>query len=108
MFRLTSAAAQQVKIAAEQSGTEGMALRLAARENQDGSFAYNMGFDEVADEDIRITCEGVEVIIDPAFEKLLEETTLDFVELDEDGFQFVFLNPLDPTYVPPKKDKEHN
>lgn len=108
MFKLTSAAANQVKIAAEQSGTEGMALRLAARENQDGSFAYNMGFDEISDEDVRINCEGVEVIMDPAFEKLLEEATLDFVELEEEGFQFVFLNPLDPTYVPPKKDKEHN
>ena len=109
MFKLTPAAANQVKIAAEQSGTEGMALRLAARENKDGSFAYNMGFDEPLDEDVRVSTEGVEVIMDPAFEKLLEETTLDFVELDGDeGHQFVFLNPLDPTYVPPKSDKEHN
>ena len=108
MFKVTPAAAEQIKIAAEQSGTEGMSLRFAARENQDGSFAYNMGFDEAAEEDIRITTEGVEVIMDPAFEKLLEETTLDFVELEEEGYQFVFLNPLDPTYVPPKKDKDHN
>lgn len=109
MFKLTPAAAKQVKIAAEQSGAEGMALRLAARENQDGSFAYNMGFDEPVEEDVKIASEGVEVVIDPAFEKLLEETTLDFIELDGDeGHQFVFMNPLDPTFVPPKKDKDHN
>ena len=106
MFKITAAAAQQIKVAAEQGGIEGMALRFAARENQDGSFAYNMGFDNPAEEDQAMSCEGVDVVIDPAFVPLLEETTLDYVELDDGEFHFVFLNPLDPTYVPPKSDKE--
>ena len=106
MFKITSAAAKQIKIAAAQGGTEGMALRFAARENQDGSFAYNMGFDNPTDADESMTCEDVQVVIDPAYMPLLEETTLDFVELDDGDTQFVFLNPLDPTYVPPKEDKE--
>lgn len=106
MFKITSAAAEQIKVAAEQGGTEGMALRFAARENQDGSFAYNMGFDKPTEEDESMTCEDVRVVIDPAYMPLLEETTLDFVELEDGDMQFVFLNPLDPTYVPPKEDKE--
>ncbi|HHH13086.1 MAG TPA: iron-sulfur cluster assembly accessory protein, partial [Thiolapillus brandeum] len=46
MFRITPAAADQIRKAAQQGGTEGMALRLAVRENADGSLSYKMGFDE--------------------------------------------------------------
>ncbi len=104
MFTITPAAAKQIKVAAEQGGTEGMALRMAVRENKDGSFAYHMGFDEAADTDQRICSEGVEVVMDPSFEKYLEECTLDYVEMDDGSWQFVFLNPADPHYVPPKTD----
>lgn len=34
MFTITPAAAKQIKVAAEQGGTEGMALRLAVREKK--------------------------------------------------------------------------
>ena len=37
MFKVTPQAAQQVKVAAEQGGTAGMALRLAAQQRPDGS-----------------------------------------------------------------------
>lgn len=104
MFEITAEAAKQIKVAADQAGTSGMALRLVARENKDGSFAYHMGFDEPADADLRMDFYGVQVIMDPAYEELLEETTLDFILLDgESEAQFVFLNPLDPSYIPPKK-----
>ena len=52
MFKITESAAQQVVQAAKQSGTDGMALRLAARQKPDGSIEYVMGFDEASDEDI--------------------------------------------------------
>lgn len=102
MFGVTAAAANQIRIAAEQGGTEGMALRVVAKENHDGTFDYNMGFDEISETDIQITSEGVDVIMDPAYTELLDQTTLDYVKLDNDEFHFVFLNPLDPSYVPPK------
>lgn len=40
--------------------------------------------------------------MDPAYEKYLDECTLDFVELNPGDWQFIFLNPADPHYVPPK------
>ncbi len=46
MFEITENAAEQVRNAAEQGGTEGMALRMAARMKEDGSIDYLMGFDE--------------------------------------------------------------
>ena len=67
MFRVTQAAAAQVKVAAQQGGTDGMPLRLAARQKPDGSIDYLMGFDEASEEDISLTCEGVEIVMEPEY-----------------------------------------
>jgi iron-sulfur cluster assembly protein len=104
MFKLTAAAALQIIKAARQGGTEGMPLRLAAARNPDGSIDYRIGFDELTDDDIRMTCEGIEVIMAPEQLLLLDETTVDFVELEPGQFHFIFLNPKDPTYRPPHQD----
>jgi iron-sulfur cluster assembly protein len=101
MFKVTQAAAEQVKSAAHQSGTEGMALRLAASRRQDGSIDYKMGFDEVTEDDIRFTSEGVEIVMAPEYVPLLDSATLDFVELQPGERQFIFLNPKDASYVAP-------
>lgn len=104
MFKVTPAAAAQVTQAAKQSGAEGLALRLAATRKDDGSFDYRMGFDSAAEDDIQFRCEGIDIAIAPESIPLLDKTTLDFVELDEGDFQFIFVNPLDPHYTPPKHD----
>ncbi|NEV61686.1 HesB/IscA family protein [Thiorhodococcus minor] len=101
MFKLTAAAAEQVLEAAKQGGTEGMPLRLAAAQNADGSIEYRMGFDELTEDDIRMTCEGVEVIMTPEHAPLLDQATMDYVEMEPGQFHFIFLNPKDPTYTPP-------
>ncbi len=103
MFKVTQAAADQVKQAAHQGGTEGMALRLAASTRQDGTIDYKMGFDEVTDDDIRFTSAGVDVVMAPEYVPLLDDATLDFVELEDGQRQFIFLNPKDPSYVPPSQ-----
>jgi iron-sulfur cluster assembly protein len=104
MFKVTPAAAAQVTQAAQQSGAEGLALRLAATRKDDGSFDYRMGFDEATEDDIQFRSEGVDIAIAPEYVPLLDKTTLDFVALDEGDSQFIFLNPLDPNYVPPQDD----
>ena len=101
MFKVTPQAAQQVKVAAEQGGTAGMALRLAAQQRPDGSIDYRMGFDEGTEDDIRFSSEGVQIVMAPEFVPLLDNATLDFVELEPGEHQFIFLNPKDPSYVPP-------
>lgn len=103
MFKVTEAAAAQVKQAAGLSGTAGMALRLAAQQKPDGSIDYLMGFDETREDDIRIDAFGVEIVMAPEYVPLLDEAEMDFVELEEGEEQFVFHNPKDPTYVPPKE-----
>ena len=101
MFKLTPAAAEQVLKAAKQGGTEGMCLRLAAGQNPDGSIDYRMGFDDLTEDDIRLTSEGVDVVIAPEHVPLLDQTVMDYVELEPGQFHFIFLNPKDPTYRPP-------
>ena len=101
MFKVTQAAAIQVKVAARQGGTDGMPLRLAAQQKADGSIDYLMGFDEVTEEDIRVTSEGVEIVMAPEYVPLLDEALMDYVELEPGEHQFIFINPKDANYSPP-------
>jgi iron-sulfur cluster assembly protein len=104
MFTLTESAAEQIRSAASQGGADGMALRLAAVRRDDGSFDYRMGFDDVTDDDISFRQSGVEIVMAPEYVPLLDETTLDYVEMDDGQHQFIFLNPKDASYVPPQAD----
>ena len=102
MFTVTESAAEQIRNAASQGGTEGMALRLAAVKHDDGSFDYRMGFDDVGEDDISFKQSGVEIVMAPEHVPLLDETTLDYVEMNDGQLQFIFLNPKDANYVPPQ------
>jgi len=104
MFKVTPAAAAQVKHAAEQSGAEGLVLRLAATRRPDGAIDYRMGFDESGEDDIRIKCEGVDIVMAPEYVPLLDKAVMDFVELAAGDSQFIFLNPEDANYAPPPSD----
>lgn len=102
MFKVTAAAAEQVRLAAKQGGTEGMCLRLAAQVRADGTIDYRMGFDEGTEDDIRFGCEGVDLVMAPEYVPLLDTATLDYAELEPGEHQFIFLNPQDASYQPPQ------
>lgn len=95
MFTLTSAAAAQILRAAEAQG-DAPSLRVAAKLDEDGAIVYGMGFDEERENDIIMEQDGVSVLVSPRSMKLLQEATLDFVEVKPGEFQFVFINPYDP------------
>jgi iron-sulfur cluster assembly protein len=101
MFKMTAAAAEQVLEAAKQGGTEGMSLRLAASQNADGSIDYRMGFDDATEDDIRFTVEGIDIVMAPEYVPVLDQATMDFVELEPGQHHFIFLNPKDRTSKPP-------
>lgn len=103
MIKLTKAAAEQIMIAAKEGNMEGMALRLAAKNDDSNAFEYGMGFDETSDDDIEIKDQGVTVIFSPANLDLLKDMTIDYVEVEENKPQFIFMNPNDPNYVAPEK-----
>lgn len=105
MFRITEAVAKQIIEQKSQTDDKNLVLRVAAKTNKDGSFDYGMGFDETKEGDVKIHQYSVDVIMDRQSAELLDDATMDYVELEQNQFHFVFLNPLDPNYTPPKKNK---
>jgi iron-sulfur cluster assembly protein len=105
MITITKRAAEQILLAAKQGNMQGLALRLAPFRKEDGSIEYNkMGFDEIKEGDVLISSEGVDIVFDPVYKELLNGATLDFVEIEPGQLNFIFLNPNDPHYVPPKEE----
>ena len=93
MFALTPAAAEQIaRAAAEEpkAGNQPM-LRVAAKiDETDGELVYGMGFDDEREDDLVIDGGGIKVLISPRSQTLLENTTLDFTEVQPGEFQFIF------------------
>jgi iron-sulfur cluster assembly protein len=102
MITITPAAAGQIHASAEQGDMHGLAMRIAAKRNPDGSIHYGMGFDDTnLDGDIHINAGGVDVVISESSHLLMEGATLDYVEIEPETWQFIFMNPNDANYAPP-------
>jgi iron-sulfur cluster assembly accessory protein len=104
MIKITDAAAKQVVISLEQMGTDPIPLRIAIKVNEDGSFHYNMGFDDHSREGDKTFVEkDIKMVVDAASIPLITGMTMDYVEIDG-KHEIVFLNPNDPNYKPPVED----
>ena len=93
MFTLTPTAAEQIiRAATEQPPNDRPPmLRVAAKyDEQDGELVYGMGFDDQREDDHVVDCGGIKILISPRSQPLLEDTTLDFTEVQPGEFQFVF------------------
>jgi len=102
MITITPAAAEQIRASAEQGNMQGLAMRIAAKRNPDGTMHYGMGFDDnELDGDIHVTAGGIDVVIGESSHLLMEGATLDYVEIEPETWQFIFLNPNDANYSPP-------
>ena len=102
MITVSQRAAEQIKISARENQSEGLCLRVAARVTPDEGIDYGMGFDQEKDGDQKNTSEGIDIIVGPASADLLHGTHIDFVELEDGSSNFIFLNPNDPQFKPPK------
>lgn len=91
MVKVTPAAAAAILDAAHRSGADGMALRLAARTDADGTVEFGLGFDEEREQDRVIESHGARLLVAPPSQPLLSGITLDFGELETGGLGFVFL-----------------
>lgn len=95
MVKVTPEAVVQIQNAAAQAGAEGMALRIAAKRDFDGSIQYGMGFDQETENDALIDAEGIKVLVATESQTLLGGAVLDFVEISPGNHQFIFINPND-------------
>jgi len=101
MIKVTDTAAKQIAISVEQMGGNISPLRVAINVNQDGSFHYNMGFDDSSrDGDTTFDEKNIKFVVDVATLPLVGGMTMDYVEI-EGEHEIVFLNPNDPNYKAP-------
>ena len=106
MFKVTKSAAAELKRSMQEHDFDDMPLRVAAQKTPDGSFEYQMGFDEAGPGDVMIASSGIDVVIAKDHKPLLAGTELDFVVVEGELKEFIFLNPNDPTFVAPQLDTE--
>ncbi len=100
---LTPAAITMVKQALAGDDVEpGTGLRLAAKPDGKGGIDYALGFDVPNPEDFKIDCDGIDVLISPLSEEVLDGTVLDYAEVKAGDSHFIFMNPNDPNYEPPQ------
>ncbi len=103
MIKLSSEAAKQILISAEQNNMPSVPLRIAIKQQDDGSFHYAMGFDEQRlPGDIFVNIDKINMVVSEKSKDLAEGMTIDYVELEPGKLEFVFLNPNDPTYKAPR------
>jgi iron-sulfur cluster assembly protein len=91
MISLTKEAAEQIRVAAEQSGAGNMALRVAARVNDAGMLEFGMGFDEERSNDAAVDSWGVTLLINTQSAPYLDDVTIDFNEVAPGQSRFVFM-----------------
>jgi len=102
MLTLTPAATQEILAATARSNAAGMALRVAARQVADGSIEYGMGFDEEREEDASVKFGELKVLVGAPSLPLLENTVLDFVEVEPGRSDFVFIALDEPVAATPR------
>jgi iron-sulfur cluster assembly accessory protein len=104
MISVTTPALEQIKLSATQGEMGSTPLRIAIKEQDDGSFHYAMGFDEQRlPGDSFFNFDGVDLVVAETSKGLAEGMTIDYVELEPGKSEFIFLNPNDPTYVAPSQ-----
>jgi iron-sulfur cluster assembly protein len=93
MVTVTPNAAKQIlEYAAGANDLDGMSLRIGARLAADGSVEYAMGFDNLRDNDLQLSSEGISLLINEANGPLLNGVTLDFDQVNGEA-SFIFINP---------------
>jgi len=102
MITVSPAAAAQIKKSAEETDSESLCLRIAARVTPDEALDYGMGFDEAKEDDLRNQSEGIDIVVSPASADLLHGTHIDYVQLETGEYNFIFQNPNDPAHKPAK------
>lgn len=102
MFSVTTTASREILAATARSHADGMALRVAALREADGSVRYGMGFDEPREGDMPLQVQGVNVVIAPPSQPMLEGIVLDFVELEPGRFEFIFVPESEASEKPAK------
>ncbi len=88
LISLTPVAAAKIKDLLAEETDENLVLRVAIQGGGCSGFQYGLGFDNVAEGDVRLELEGVPIVVDPFSAPYLRGTTIDFLNtIQESGFK---------------------
>lgn len=91
MISVTASAAEQIRIAAAESGAAGMSLRVAAHYDEAADeLQYGIGFDDPHGDDLSFESSGISVLVSPLSSEAVQDLIIDFVELSPGDFRFIF------------------
>ena len=108
IFEISDTASKQILTSSESTDSKDWPLRIAVNVDSNGKYNYLMGFDQSKEEDLRLKINKVEIVISPDSMINLKNCKLDYVEIDKGVYEFIFLNPNDPAYVPPDEKLDDN
>ena len=108
IFEISDEAAEQIRKASELAKSSEWPLRLSLNIDDNGKFNYLMGFDQSKEEDLQLKINNINILIDPNSMISLKNTKLDFVAIDGNEKQFIFINPNDPEYKKPDESLDSN
>jgi len=104
MINITNEAAAAFKKEIQKEVNKGFKLRIAVMKNKDSNFHYALGFDDnITSNDKILNIQDIEIIISNISHEMCDDMTIDYVQLEKNQYNFIFLNPKDPNYVEPKK-----
>ena len=107
IIKITDPAARQIRLSIKPEEAKTVSLRLAVMCKQDGSFHYAMGLDDQNHEDdLKLQSNDINIVVNSAMLGMIRNMTIDYVELEKGQYNFIFLNPNDPSYVPPSDATE--
>jgi len=106
MIKITDAAAEQIRAAANNPDVYGMVLRVAAYQEDDGSVNFGMGFDQEREADEQLIVNGVALLIASSSTPYLQGVTLDFVEMSPGDLRFIFIPPYSAEDGPAEPDDQ--
>lgn len=102
MIEITPAAAERIRAALKDAPEQHLALRVAARRDASGQTEYGMGLDERREQDEEVmTDAGIALLVSPPSLEAINETVIDFVEIEPGEHRFVFYRRGD---IPPGQD----
>ena len=94
MFTLTSAAAQQIRPAADASSRRHLALWLTVNVDAKGGLQHRLGFDQPADADLMRNLAGVNIVIGTDKLDMLDQPEQDCLEIPGGEFNVIFADDL--------------
>lgn len=104
MINITDEAAKIFKKEIIRVDNKSFKIRIAVMRKNNSDFNYAIGFDDnISKNDKIMNIKDIELVISEESLEISDGMVVDYVEIEKNKFNFIFLNPKDSNYVEPKE-----